>query len=78
MFEKLCNKSFLKYVSDYYSCSFFKNKIRNSLKISESAYNILSRCDGNNSIDYIISILCEKCSSSEEEVRNNVEPFLNR
>lgn len=58
------------------ACSFFKNKIRASLKINESAYNILSHCDGNNSIDDIISALCEKYSSSEEEVRNNVEPFL--
>lgn len=76
MFLKLCDKSFVKCAPDYYSCSFFKNKTRNSLKINESAYNILSYCDGNYSKDDIISALCEKYSSSEEEVRSNVEPFL--
>lgn len=76
MFLKLCEKSFLKCAPGYYSCSFFKNNTRNSLEINESAYNILSYCDGNYTKDDSISALCEKYSSSEEEIRNNVEPFL--
>lgn len=75
MFLKLCEKSFVKRTPDSYSYSFFKNKIRNSLQINQSAYDILSYCDGTNSVDDIILHLCKKYSD-ESTVKNNVEGFL--
>lgn len=76
MFLKLCEKSFIKRTPDSYSYSFFKNKIRNSLQINQSAYDILSYCDGTNSMDDIVLHLRKKYNSDENTVKNNVESFL--
>lgn len=76
MFLKLCEKSFIKCTPDSYSYSFFKNGIRNSLQINRSAYDILSYCNGQNSMEDIILNLYEKYGSDKNAVKNNVESFI--
>ena len=76
MFLKLCVKSFIKCTPSSYNYYFFKNGIRNSLQINQSAYDILSYCDGTNSVDDIVFHLRKRYDSNENTIKNNVESFL--
>lgn len=77
MFLKLCEKSFVKCTPDSYSYSFFKEGIRNSLQINQSAYDILCCCDGQHNMEDTVLHLCKKYNSDKNTVKNNVENFLN-
>ena len=54
MYPKLAKKSFLKIRPDANLLSPYKDGFRDSVKINKTAADILSFCDGTNSVDYIV------------------------
>ncbi|HID43582.1 MAG TPA: PqqD family protein [Archaeoglobaceae archaeon] len=46
--------------------------------VNQTAYEILCRCDGNNSIEDIARDISEKYNQDYEEVKKDVETFINK
>lgn len=76
MFLKLSEKSFIKPKPDVWIYSSFKDGIRKVLSINKSAFDILSLCDGTNSITDISDKLKVKYNSDSNAINEFVEAFL--
>lgn len=76
MFLKLSEKSFIKPKPDVWVYSPFKDGIRKVLSINKSAFDILSLCDGTNSITDISDNLKAKYNSGSNAINEFVEAFL--
>ena len=76
MFLKLSEKSFIKPKPDVWIYSYFKNGIRKVLSINKSAFDILSLCDGTNSISDISDKLKVKYNSDSNAINEFVKTFL--
>lgn len=78
MFPQLANNSFVKQKPDKKShvYSGFKNGMRGTVLINESASSILGLCDGMHSVEDIISILSDKYKEDPNVVEKNVQAFL--
>lgn len=76
MFPVLNEKSFLKIKPNEFLYSPFANNVRESLKINKTAFEILSLCNGDNSITDIINILKDRYNDSYTTVEKNVKDFL--
>lgn len=76
MFLKLSEKSFIKPKPDVWIYSPFKDGIRKVLSINKSAFDILSLCDGTNSITDISDNLKAKYNSGSNAINEFVEAFL--
>lgn len=76
MVPELTDKSFLKKKPNEYLFSPYKDGLRDSIVINDTAMEILSLCNGINSIEDIIKILKKKYNEKEDIVKQNVEEFL--
>lgn len=76
MYLRLLDKTFLKISPLEYLLSTFKDGFRDSIKINMTAFEILSLCNGSNSIYSIVKILAEKYCDNEKNIEKIVSEFL--
>ena len=77
MFLKLSEKSFIKQKPDVWIYSSFKDNTRQVLSVNKSAFDILSLCDGTNSVTDISNELKVKYNSESDAFKEFVEIFIN-
>lgn len=76
MYLKLSEKSFLKKRPDAFLFFPYKNGFRNSVKINETAFDILSLCNGNHTFDNIVKHLKNKYKENEQVIKKYINDFL--
>ena len=76
MYFKLIENSYIQHNYNTYFFIFMANSKKGILELNDSGSEILSLCDGSNTVESIISILSEKYNEDYNNIKDLVDDFL--